>query len=282
MVEDRDEWFEIPSFAKLNLFLDVLGKREDGYHEIVSVFQTISLHDTIRIRPKEDGLTIKSTRQIPGKNTMEKAYRLAKDRFGFSGGFEIELIKRIPMGGGFGGGSSNAAAFLRFLSEFLGLPKEEIFRVASEVGADVPFFLECGTALVKGKGDIIERLDDLPEYGVVLSVPNLKISTADAYKWLDENFFGKAPCDAMELYRAYAETDWDKMKECSYNVFEEFLLPRFKEIEMAKRRLSERFSPKIVMMTGSGSGVFGILPPGEGRFSFVGKSCQAKELKTLL
>ena len=282
MVEDRDGWFEIPSFAKLNLFLDVIRKRGDGYHEIVSIFQTISLHDTLRIRPKKRGLTIRSTRQIPGENTIERAYRLAKKRIGFSEGFEIYLIKRIPMGGGFGGGSSNAAAFLRFLSEFLDLPKEEIFNLASEVGADVPFFLECGTALVMGKGDVIERLEDLPEYGVVLSAPNLKIKTADAYKWLDESFFRKAPCDAMELYKAYKREDWDKMRKCSYNVFEEFLVPRFKEIEMTKKRLSERFSPKVVMMTGSGSGVFGILPPGEGRFSFVGKSCQAKELKTLL
>jgi 4-diphosphocytidyl-2C-methyl-D-erythritol kinase len=125
-------------------------------------------------------------------------------------------------------------------------------------------------------------VEDLPRYGVVLSIPSVKIPTKDAYAWLDKEDFGKSPCDVMELYRAYSREDHEGIEKCSYNVFEEVLPPHFWEISKAKEYLEKTYSPLVVMMTGSGSGVFGILPPGEGRFSFVDSNCQANKFKELL
>jgi 4-diphosphocytidyl-2-C-methyl-D-erythritol kinase len=283
LVENSDGWVEIVSFAKVNLFLDVLGKRNDGYHEIISLMQTISLHDTLKIRLVEKKrVRVESTVEIKGKNTIEKVYETLDKLIGLDFGIEVRIHKRIPVGGGFGGGSSNAASVLRYLSNFLKLNESELIEIASFIGSDVPFFLKCGTAVVKGRGEIVEWMRDVPRYGVVLSIPRLKISTKSAYEWFKKEDYGKAPCVVMELYQAYLNENYEAIKRCSYNAFEKIILPQFWEIAKAKEYLEKTRKPLITMMTGSGSGVFGILPPGEGRFSFVDSSCQARKFRELL
>ncbi len=277
MVEIGDGWFEIPSFAKINLFLDVLRKRDDGYHELVGLFQTISFHDTIRLRMIDDGLKIESTRFIPEKNIVETAVEVFKKETGIDFGMEILIVKRIPMMAGFGGGSSNAGAVLKFLGKVFDVPKEDLLRIASKVGSDVPFFLESGTAIVRGKGDVVERMEPLPEYGVVLAVPKIRIDTKRAYSYLKEEDFSKSVCDVEELYRAYKEFDFETIRRCSYNIFQEVLKDYYLEIDITLKHL-ERSGGIVSMMTGSGSGCFSIFPPGEGVFKFTDGSFESRRL----
>ena len=282
MVEVGPGRFEIVSFAKINLMLDVLRKRDDGYHDIVSLMQTISLQDTLLVELKKGrGIELVSNVELPARNTLVRAYEVFSKEIGVDFGLKVKIIKRIPPGAGLGGGSSNAASLLKLLSILRGFDGD-LTALASKIGSDVPFFLECGSAAVRGKGEIVERINDLPEYGVVLSVPSVRISTKSAYSWLREGDFGKAPCSPEELHSAYLEWDYKRIRECSYNVFEEVMEGKYWEIDRAKKHLEERYSPIVSMMTGSGSGVFGILPPGKGKFRFVGSSCQAKKSKKLL
>ena len=271
MVENSVEWIERPSYAKLNLMLDVVGKREDGYHNIVSLFQEISLHDTIKVKFTKEGFDIDSSRPLPTDNTLYKAYKVFKEKFKLDFGLSIKIIKRIPAGAGLGGGSSNAAILLQILGERFNVDKEALLEAAKYVGSDVPFFLYGGTALVEGMGEIVTPLDDLAEYGVILSVPKVRVSTKLAYQALREEDFGKAPCSALQLYEAYIRKDYQTIKKCSYNVFEEVLLDQFFEIDRTKKLLGRESDVIVAMMTGSGSGVFGIVESGKGSFSFVGK-----------
>ncbi|MCD6449242.1 MAG: 4-(cytidine 5'-diphospho)-2-C-methyl-D-erythritol kinase, partial [Thermotogaceae bacterium] len=191
MVKNSAGWIEKASYAKLNLFLDVVGKREDGYHNIVSVFQEISLHDTMKVKFTKNGFKLESTKALPEDNTLYKAYEIFKEALKLDFGLHIKLIKRIPSGAGLGGGSSNAAALIRILSEYFRVDKEDVLKVAESVGSDVPFFLYGGTALVEGRGEFITPLDDLPEYGVILFVPRVRVSTKFAYQTLRKEDFGR-------------------------------------------------------------------------------------------
>ncbi|MCD6449364.1 MAG: 4-diphosphocytidyl-2C-methyl-D-erythritol kinase, partial [Thermotogaceae bacterium] len=149
--------------------------------------------------------------------------------------------------------------------------KEDVLKVAESVGSDVPFFLYGGTALVEGRGEFITPLDDLPEYGVILSVPRVRVSTKFAYQTLRKEDFGRAPCSALKLCEAYAKLNYQLIKDCSYNIFEKVLLNQFFEISRTKRLLEKDNDVIVAMMTGSGSGVFGIVEAGKGSFRFVGR-----------
>jgi len=271
LVENSAEWIERPSYAKLNLFLDVIGRGEDRYHNIVSLVQEISLYDTIKVRFIKRGFKLNSTKALPSDNTLYRAYNAFKKKFKLDFGLQMKLIKRIPVGAGLGGGSSNAATLLRILGERFNIDKEDLLKVAKDVGSDVPFFLYGGTALVEGKGEFITPLDDLPEYGVILFVPKVRVNTKFAYQTLRVKDFRKAPCSALQLYEAYSRGDHQTIKKCSYNIFEKVLLERFFEIERTKRFLEGDNDVIVAMMTGSGSGVFGIVELGRGSFTFVGK-----------
>ncbi len=268
MVENSPGVFEIVSPAKVNLFLDVLGRRPDGYHDITGLFQTISFHDTLRIRMIGDGLRIESTRYIPGENTLKKAYDVFRKRTGYRMGLEVRIVKRIPMRAGFGGGSSNAASLLRFLGKVFKVPRGDLVEMASEVGSDVPFFLEGGTAIVRGRGEEVVHLEDLPRYGLKLAVPKVRMDTARAYSYLKPEDFSKAPCDVEDLYRAYLSGDREGIRGCSYNVFQEVLKDLLPEIGRTLSYLEE-FEPIVSMMTGSGTGCFAVFEPGKGDFGFL-------------
>jgi len=280
LVENSIEWVERPSYAKLNLMLDVVEKREDGYHNIVSLFQEISLHDTIKVKFIKEGFEIDSTRPLPDDNTLHRAYKVFREKFKLDFGLHIKVIKRIPAGAGLGGGSSNAATLLKILGEHFNVDKEDLLKVAKYIGSDVTFFLYGGTALVEGRGEIITPLDDLAKYGVILFVPKVRVSTKFAYQTLREEDFGKAPCSALQLYEAYVRKDYQIIKKCSYNIFEEILLNQFVEIDRTKKLLERDNDVIVAMMTGSGSGVFGIVESGRGSFSFVGKE-KEKALQVL-
>lgn len=177
----------LKSFAKINLDLRVLYRRPDGYHELRTIFQTISLHDTIHVeyrRSRVTRLEIDGNVDIPG-NLILRAAEAALDAQRATAFLRFQLKKRIPMGAGLGGGSSNAAAVLLAIPFLTGKPLPEQHRIAADLGADVPFFLHGGTALAFGTGTELYPLADARLGPGLLVAPEIHSSTADAYRALD-------------------------------------------------------------------------------------------------
>ncbi len=174
--------------AKVNLTLQVLKKRPDGYHEIYTIFQKVSLYDEMKIELKPFGFELEffSQENIPlEENLIFKAYKRAKEMLKFKDGFKVKLKKVIPCGAGLGGGSSNAATFLKGLAKLLKIPTKKLFPIAKNLGADVPFFLmKEGSCIGRGIGDILSPYPSFPAWYVVV-YPGFKISTAWAYQNLN-------------------------------------------------------------------------------------------------
>jgi len=182
----------VRAFAKINLALRVIGRRSDGYHELRTVFQSIALHDTLTIRRVKGPFRLAcSDPRLPvdGGNLVARAAAelwKASGRRGDPAGVAIDLLKRIPIAGGLGGGSSDAAAALRALGTIWRVDTARIRSIAPAIGADVPYFLEGGTVLGLERGDLLFPLADHAKAWVVLVVPPFGVSTQDAYRWLDE------------------------------------------------------------------------------------------------
>jgi len=177
--------------AKINLTLQVLKKREDGYHEIYTIYQKITLFDELEVKPQSSfELEFKAEGNIPlEKNLIFRAYKLFYEAYGIKDGFKVRVIKRIPFGAGLGGGSSNAGTFLKFLGQRFGVPKEELLSLGKKLGADVPFFIEdyfsaCGF----GIGEVLKPYPNFQAF-YLLYYPGFKIETAWAYQAL--NFKGE-------------------------------------------------------------------------------------------
>ncbi|MHC4660217.1 MAG: 4-(cytidine 5'-diphospho)-2-C-methyl-D-erythritol kinase [Planctomycetota bacterium] len=193
--------------AKLNLFLEVLGKRSDGYHEIRTLMQTVTWFDRLSIEATEeaDSLTVSgpAADSIPddARNLVLRAAKLLRDRTGTSRGARVTLEKSIPPGAGLGGGSSNAAATLSVLNQLweTGLSKPELEEIAAEIGSDVPFFLTGGRALAEGRGEIIQVLPQTSsnDYFVLLAPPIL-MSTAEVYKKLQRDLTSPLKSDRVK------------------------------------------------------------------------------------
>ena len=179
------------SFAKINLHLEVLGRRDDGYHELVTVFQSIDFYDLLTVELRGRNVDLEVVRgNVPtgAGNLAAQAAQVFLDRWAPGIGVRLVLDKRVPLGGGLGGGSSNAATVLLALQDLLAspAPPAELCRVAASLGADVPYFLVGGTALGKGRGDEVEALPDLPEEAVTLVIPKTSISTAEVFASIDQ------------------------------------------------------------------------------------------------
>jgi len=186
-MDESIDYITALSHAKINLRLDVLGKREDDYHEIYSIIQALDFCDEISFRRTADeSITIKCNRDdIPtgDDNLIAMAFHLLKDRCGFSGGLSIDLNKRIPPGSGLGGGSSNCAVAIRAINDIflLGLDGGDMMTLGAELGSDVPFFFGTGSSEATGRGEIVKDIELPIDYGVILVIPDIKISTRDVY-----------------------------------------------------------------------------------------------------
>src|SRR5262245_57520697 len=190
----------IPAFAKINLRLDILGKRADGYHELRTIFQTLSLHDDLRLTTsKRPGisLTIRGNASLASEpmqeNLVYRAVNAVKSKLKISGGVKIELKKRIPTGGGLGGGSSDAvAAMLGYLQlTKKKLPTAQMLQIAASLGADVPYFLFGGRALGVNRGDEIYPLQDVPKVHLLVVIPEeIRVPTPDAFRWVNAKPLG--------------------------------------------------------------------------------------------
>lgn len=247
--------------AKINLTLDVLSRRPDGYHEVEMIMQSIALHDTLEMEfePKEIVLTVSGVRVTAGQdNLVLRAARLLQQQAGPEAGARIHLHKEIPVAAGLAGGSTDAAAALRGLNRLwnLGLGNEQLVRLAAQLGADVSFCLTGGTAVARGIGEILTPLPPVPAFGVVLVKPAFGVSTAVVYRGLDLADLGRRP-DTPAMVDALQKGDLDLVARNLCNVLESVTLKLHPELQTIKKRLQEA-GCRGVLMSGSGPTVFGL------------------------
>lgn len=262
----------VPSLAKINLDLRVLFKRADGYHELRSLFQTVSLKDSITIQfepARRSELQLDSSIEIPD-NLILRAARLACEALNIKARIRFKLRKRIPMGAGLGGGSSNAAAALIAIPALAGkrVPLGRLIGFAERLGSDVPFFLLGGTAVGLGRGTELYPLTDQPGRHVLIVSTGVHVSTAEAYGKLGHRTGPSAvtgtltsPLD-FPILREFQTVAWtldrSDLRQIPFaNDFEKPVFDTHGEIPTAARKL-RRAGAKPVLMTGSGSAVFGI------------------------
>ncbi len=238
--------------AKLNLVLKVLAKRPDGYHELFTIFQKVTLFDELILAPSPGKeITLETRGEVPTgeDNLCVRAAKLYQARTNKIFGLKIRLTKKIPMAAGLGGGSSDAAAVLKFLNQHFGaLSQEELMALGRRLGADVPFFLSpYSTALGRGIGEILSPWPTFPAWYVVVC-PEVRISTAWAY----QNLRLTTPCELPNY-----EPDQPLWHQGLVNDFEPLIFAAYPEIGRWKRRLKE-LGAKEALLSGSGASVFGV------------------------
>ena len=256
----------LPSFAKVNLDLRVLGRRPDGYHELWTVYQTIDLADELQVdvRP-EPGVSLQVTgADLPtdGSNLAFRAARAFLDRWGSGRGAALRLQKRIPIGGGLGGGSSNAASVLSALDRLLGpVDAGALEEVARGLGADVPYFLHGGTALGTGRGDEIRRLPELPRRDLWLVTSSIACSSAEVFRSLATagGLTEVAGKPRIRLSVQRGELGWDSIVEGS-NDLESVVFLRWPVLGEVRDALAR--NSRFARLSGSGSTLFALPVPG--------------------
>jgi 4-diphosphocytidyl-2-C-methyl-D-erythritol kinase len=255
--------FTLPSFAKINLTLRVHGRRADGYHEIETVFQTVTLHDRLTFEARDDGRLelVCDAADIPcdESNLVHRAAAALRESYGGVRGARIHLEKKIPAGGGLGGGSSNAAVALVGLARLWKIEagRDALAKIGASLGADVPFFLTGGTALGTGRGTDIHPLADAPVKQLLLVTPNVKVSTAEAYKSLNAHALTKAVSPVnLTVSRAQAEIS-GSLPAALRNDFEPVVYQLYPEIARARDALVA-VGASGVLLSGSGASVFGL------------------------
>ncbi|QHN47989.1 4-(cytidine 5'-diphospho)-2-C-methyl-D-erythritol kinase [Geobacillus stearothermophilus] len=249
--------------AKINLSLDVLYKRPDGYHEVKMVMTTIDLADRIELipLPEEDVIRIVSqNRFVPDdcRNLAYQAAKLMKETFSIRQGVAISITKHIPVAAGLAGGSSDAAATLRGLNKLwqLGLTVRELAELGAQIGSDVAFCVYGGTAVATGRGEIITPIPSPPPCWVVLAKPLIGVSTADVYRNLQLEHVCHPDVDAM--VKAIERQDYEGICRLVGNVLEEVTLKKYPEVAHIKEQM-KRFGADAVLMSGSGPTVFGLI-----------------------
>jgi 4-diphosphocytidyl-2-C-methyl-D-erythritol kinase len=263
----------IPAFAKINLRLDILGRRADGYHELRTIFQAVSLHDRLKLRvARANGISLvihgndALSREPFQKNLVYRAVETLRRELKVRSGVEIELWKRIPAGRGLGGGSSDAAAALVGYLRLTGrkLPLARLLEMASELGADVPFFLFGGRALGVGCGNTIYPLPDIrPKTVLIVSPRVVHVATPDAYRWLRARALKASgpltkPTADSTLW-GFCALCWSTQGSGLSNDFEPPVFRRHPRLDQIKRTLLRRGAADA-SLAGSGSAVFGVFP----------------------
>lgn len=248
--------------AKINISLDVLGKREDGYHDVSMIMQTVGLHDKVYLKKtQKKGIHLNvNLKWLPTdeKNLCYKAAKLLMEAKDIKQGIYIDLHKRIPIAAGLAGGSSDAAAVLIGMNKLfgLGLTKKELAVYGKEIGADVPYCILQGTALAEGIGEELTPLPPFPKCYVVLAKPDIKVSTPWVYNNLDVNSIKKHP-KTEELIDRIKRKDLTAIAEGLCNVLEDVTIKAYPVIEDIKEQLMQD-GALGAMMSGSGPTVFAL------------------------
>ena len=279
LIRNRESFIEILCPAKLNLFLEVKGKRPDGYHEIETVMQTVSIYDRLLIESSPPGQQASAPEDAPGTrlvcddaavpsgagNIVCRAVEQMRRATGIDAGITIHLEKNIPAGAGLAGGSSDAAGTIAGLNELwqVGLPKARLAEIGAAVGSDVPFFIFGGTALCRGRGEKITPLPASAGCHFVVVWPGFELSTRDIYQKLDLSLTDHGENgNILEDYlgrgrSAQAARPAKEMARCFFNRLEQTALAACPELADAKRVMTEE-GLLGVTMTGSGSAFFGL------------------------
>ncbi|MBR3205962.1 MAG: 4-(cytidine 5'-diphospho)-2-C-methyl-D-erythritol kinase [Bacillus sp. (in: Bacteria)] len=248
--------------AKINLSLDVHGKRPDGYHEVEMVMTTIDLADRLELTELDkDEIRVSShNRFVPDdqRNLAYQAAKLLKTRFGIQKGVSIVITKAIPVAAGLAGGSSDAAAALRGLNRLwkLNLTLDELAELGAEIGSDVSFCVHGGTALATGRGEKLKHIATPSHCWVILAKPVIGVSTAEVYRQYDASKVEHP--NVQRMIEAIEAKDYKEMCGSLGNVLESVTLKMYPEVDMIKRQM-KRFGADAVLMSGSGPTVFGLI-----------------------
>jgi 4-diphosphocytidyl-2-C-methyl-D-erythritol kinase len=248
---------KLRSFAKINLGLEITGKRADGYHTLRTIFQTIDVCDELQLREnKKQKVTLSGTDpRIPWdeSNTIVRACRLIHEKYGVNQGFDITIKKNIPPGSGLGGGSGNAAVMLLFLNQYFNLriPLAEMTILAAKIGSDVPFFLSGGTMLGEGIGESLTVLPEITPRPIALFIPSLQVSTALIFSRFSLTKTALPSKIQLFLQRGDFSALENELENVTFDLF-----PEIREIKQKMLQGGCDF----VQMTGSGSAVFGLGP----------------------
>ena len=253
---------QLKAYAKINLGLDVIGRREDGYHEVRMIMQTVKLfdkltftlleEDEIRLRTNLGFLTVNEN------NLVYKAVKLIKDTYGIKKGMDIDLFKVIPVAAGMAGGSTDCATALYAVSKLFGLnlPKEELMKLGVKLGADVPYCVMRGTALSEGIGEVLTPLPPMPDCTILIAKPPVSVSTKFVYETLDAKESYTHP-DIDGMIDAIKAKDIRGIAGKLGNVLETVTIPEYPVIEDIKNYMMEHGALNA-LMSGSGPTVFGI------------------------
>lgn len=261
-----DTLLTLSANAKINLTLDILGTREDGYHEVAMIMQEISLHDTLSMGKINQGISLtiviegqQGTLPADESNLCWKAAALVQKEYNLQEGVEIHLTKRIPMAAGLAGGSADAAAVLKGMNHLfrLGMTEARLCELGARLGSDIPFCIMGGTMLATGRGEILTRLPSFPRLSVVLAKPPVGVSTAWAYKTYDAGYDGPHP-DNEAMLEAIHGGDAHKAANLLCNVLEGVTETEHPVIADYKRLMMEH-GAMASMMSGSGPTVFGLV-----------------------
>lgn len=250
------------AYAKVNLALDVLQRREDGFHEIETVLHTIALHDSITLRESGEGILVTTDDpSIPtdASSLLHRTAALLRERYGVSRPVEIEVSKRIPVSAGLGGGSADAAMTLIGLAQLwkLRLDRRELYSLAARLGSDVPFFLGGGAAVARGRGERVQPLVPLPATWVVLARPRFPVLTEWAYGQIRPAEITCRP-DIPLLLEAVARRDLPSVGRLVKNVFEEVVASHHPIVADLKARIL-RGEAYGAAMSGTGPTVYGLM-----------------------
>jgi 4-diphosphocytidyl-2-C-methyl-D-erythritol kinase len=253
---------KLKALAKINLGLDVVRRREDGYHEVRMVMQTIHLYDTLNIKKSTNsGISIHSNLSflpVNENNLVYKAGKMLMDEFGIRDGVVVDLQKRIPVAAGMAGGSTDAAAMLYGMNQIfeLGLSRKELMKRGELIGADVPYCIMRGTALAEGIGEKLTSLSPMVKCPVLIAKPSVSVSTRFVYQnlRLDENTVHP---DIDALIADVRAGDFDGICRDMGNVLESVTIPNYPVIEQIKEQMMKS-GASAAMMSGSGPTVFGL------------------------
>ncbi len=258
------ESIRLKARAKINLGLDVLGKREDGYHEVRMIMQTIGIYDRIIINkiPEDEIRIVSNLSFLPvnENNLIYKAAKLLKDKYNFAGGVEVNLNKFIPVAAGMAGGSTDAASTLFGINKLfdLGLSTKTMMELGVGIGADVPYCVMRGTALAEGIGEKLTRLKSVPHMWIVIAKPSINVSTKLVYENLDMGGVSTHP-DIDGIISAINEQNIEQIALRMGNVLETVTIPLYPVIQDIKNDMITHGAYNA-MMSGSGPTVFGIFP----------------------
>ena len=250
--------------AKINLGLDVLGKREDGYHEVRMVMQTIGIYDRLILTkiPEEEIRITSNLAFLPvnENNLIYKAIKLLKDEYHFPGGVSVDLNKFIPVAAGMAGGSTDAASTMFGVNRLFGLNLSmgKMMELGVRLGADVPYCVMRGTALAEGIGEKLTRITPVPHMWILIAKPQINVSTMLVYEQLDMGGIQKHP-DIDGIIRAIEAQDVVRIAQSMGNVLENVTVPLYPVIETIKQDMLSHGAINA-MMSGSGPTVFGIFP----------------------